>query len=376
MTRVSTVTPRALRSLLITCGVLALLPATAPANPPVITAKLFGTAGQSGWFTSDVTVNWEILPPGYTSSGCDAVTIDTESKGTPVTCHAHNSDGDSQSTAVVKIDKTPPQSLTAAPDRPADRSDWYVKPLSVAFSGTDLTSGVSSCTTATFSGPDAENASVSGTCRDVAGNVSTPLAFSFRYDATPPAPPALTSQPGDADATVTWTPSPDTTRVQLTRSPGVNGAPATAMYTGSERSFSDSKLTNGVDYRYTLTAFDDAGNASDVSTVVTPQAPPVVKLASKTTNRRLSKPPQLRWSAVRGARYYNVQIFRGKRKILSAWPRKARMGVRSSWLYRGRRERLIAGHYTWYVWPGFGHLGARRYGHMIGRNQFVIVPAS
>ena len=68
--------------LLAACGALA-LPATALANPPVITAKLFGTAGQGGWFTSDVTVNWEITPPGYTSSGCDAVTIDTETKGVP-----------------------------------------------------------------------------------------------------------------------------------------------------------------------------------------------------------------------------------------------------------------------------------------------------
>ena len=361
--------------LLLTFGALLLPAATAPANPPVITAKLFGTAGQNGWFTSDVTVNWEILPPGYTSSGCDAITVDTESKGTPVTCHAHNADGDSQSTAVVRIDKTPPQSLTAAPERPADRSDWYVKPLTIAYSGTDPISGLSSCTPRTYAGPDSGTATASGTCRDVAGNVSVPFAFSFRYDATPPAAAALTSQPGNADATLSWTPSPDTTRVQLTRSPGVGGAPTTVMYTGGERSFSDFKLTNGVDYRYTLTAFDDAGNASDASTVVTPQAPPILKLTSKTTNRRLSNPPQLRWRAIRGAGYYNVQIFRGKRKILSAWPRKARMGVRSSWLYRGKRERLIAGHYTWYVWPGYGNVGARRYGHMIGRNRFVIVAA-
>ena len=238
-----------------------------------------------------MTVNWEILPPGYTSSGCDAVTVDTESKGTPVTCHAHNADGDSQSTAVVKIDKTPPQSLTAAPERPADRNDWYVKPLTIAFSGTDPTSGLSSCTTRTYAGPGQPGRQPP---REPAATTPATSArrspFSFRYDATPPAAAALTSQPGDADATLSWTPSPDTTRVQLTRSPGVGGAPSTVMYTGSERSFSDSKLTNGVDYRYTLTAFDDAGNASDASTVVTPQAPPVVKLASKTTNRRLSKP--------------------------------------------------------------------------------------
>ncbi len=360
-------------ALLTACGALALAPAAALANPPVITAKLFGTAGQGGWFTSDVTVNWEILPPGFTSSGCDAVLLDTESKGTPITCHAKNADGESQSTAIVKIDKTAPQSLTAAPARPPDRDGWYVQPLTVAFSGTDPISGVSSCTTGTYAGPDASGPSVSGTCRDNAGNVSSPLPFAFRYDSTPPAVAALTSQPGDASATLSWTPSADTTRVQLTRSPGVDGAPSTAMYTGSERSFSDSKLTNGVDYRYTLTAFDDAGNSSNANTVATPVAPPVVTLASKTANRRLSKPPELRWRLIRGATYYNVQVFRGKHKILSAWPRKPRMHVRTSWLYRGKRQRLLAGHYTWYVWAGYGHLGARRYGHLLGRNAFVIV---
>ncbi len=66
-----------------------------------------------------MTVNWEILPPGYTSSGCDAIAIETESKGTPITCHATNADGDSQSTAIVKIDKSAPQSLSAAPQPPA-----------------------------------------------------------------------------------------------------------------------------------------------------------------------------------------------------------------------------------------------------------------
>ncbi len=366
-------TLRALGLLFTACGSLALSPALAAANPPVITAKLFGTAGQAGWFTSNVTLNWEILPPGYTSSGCDAIAIEAESKGTPVTCHATNADGDSQSTAIVKIDKAAPHSLSATPSRPPDRNGWYVRPLTVAFSGVDPTSGISSCTTAGFAGPDSGTASVPGTCRDTAGNVSPPLQFALRYDATPPAAAALTSQAGDAGATVTWTPSPDTTRVQLTRSPGVGGAPSTAMYTGTERSFSDSKLVNGIDYRYTLTAFDDAGNTTDASTVATPAAPPVVTLASKTTNTRLSKPPELRWKTIKGARYYNVQIFRGERKILSAWPRRARMRVHRSWLYRGKRRQLVAGRYRWYVWAGYGRLGARRYGSLLGRNQFVIV---
>ena len=358
--------------LLLACGWLACASA-ALADAPVITPKVFGTLGANGWFTSDVIVHWQVLPEDSVTSGCDSVAVNTETQGTSVHCHASNSGGVNDSTVIVKIDKTPPQALSAVAERTPDRNGWYVQPLTVSFTGTDPISGISSCTSATYAGPDAATASLSGTCTDVAGNMSAPLAFAFRYDATPPAPAALISQPGDASATLSWTPSADTTRVQLTRSPGVGGAPSTVVYTGTERSFNDSKLTNGIDYRYTLTAFDDAGNSSDVGVVVTPAAPPTLTLASKTTNHRLSKPPQLRWKAVRGARYYNVQIFRGGHKILSAWPRRARMRVHASWLYRGRRRRLQAGHYTWYVWPGYGHLGARRYGGLLGKNQFVIV---
>ncbi len=359
--------------LLVICGALAFAPGAA-ASPPVISPVIDGAQSRpgSGWYTSPVSVKW-VVQGDQTSSGCDTTRLDTETKGTSITCRASNGDGDSQSTAVVKIDMTAPQSLSAGADRLPDRNGWYVQPLTVSYSGSDAVSGIGSCTTATYAGPDAATASVSGTCTDLAGNVSAPLPFSFRYDATPPAPAALISQPGDASATLSWTPSPDTIRVQLVRSPGVGGAPSTVVYTGTERSFNDSKLTNGIEYHYTLTAFDDAGNSSDVGTVVTPAAPPILKLASTTTNHRLSKPPQLRWRVIRGARYYNVQIFRGKRKILSAWPRRARMSVRTSWLYRGKRQHLAPGHYTWYVWPGFGHLGARRYGRLLGKNGFVIV---
>ena len=83
---------------------------------------------------------------------------------------------------------------------------------------------------------------------------------------------------------------------------------------------------------------------------------------------KLSKPPLLRWKAIKGARYYNVQLFRrGKHKLLSSWPTKAHLQLRSSWTYRGHRHRLVAGRYRWYVWPGYGPRSRRHYGKLLGR---------
>ncbi len=80
----------------------------------------------------------------------------------------------------------------------------------------------------------------------------------------------------------------------------------------------------------------------------------------------------LRWTAVRGARYYNVQLFRGGRKILSTWPRSPQLQLKEKWWFRGRRYKLVDGRYKWYAWPGEGPRSANRYGKRIGGRSFVL----
>ena len=55
--------------------------------------------------------------------------------------------------------------------------------------------------------------------------------------------------------------------------------------------------------------------------------------------------PLLRWSPSKGATHYNVQVFRGTRLVLSAWPRRSRLRVPRGVLDQGRT-------YVWVVWPG------------------------
>jgi hypothetical protein len=83
-------------------------------------------------------------------------------------------------------------------------------------------------------------------------------------------------------------------------------------------------------------------------------------------------PPLLRWTPVRRARYYNVQLFRGGRKVLSVWPARPLYQLKKSWSFRGKRQRLVPGHYHWIVWPGFGPRSKTNYGKQIGRSAFEV----
>ncbi len=83
-------------------------------------------------------------------------------------------------------------------------------------------------------------------------------------------------------------------------------------------------------------------------------------------------PPLLAWSAVKRASYYHVQVFRGSRRVLAAWPTATTFQLKRTWVMNGRRFRLRPGTYRWYVWPGYGRLSASRYGGRLGGSTFVV----
>ena len=56
-------------------------------------------------------------------------------------------------TVVLHIDRTAP-SVRPVLDRPPDHAGWFNHPVRVSFSGSDATSGIASCSSATYSGPD------------------------------------------------------------------------------------------------------------------------------------------------------------------------------------------------------------------------------
>jgi hypothetical protein len=156
------------------------------------------------------------------------------------------------------------------------------------------------------------------------------------------------------------------TRLESAGDPlGAHG-PAKVVYRGTATAFRDAGLRVGAKYQYTVTAFDQASNAAARTLPVTATG----ALINPVPGQRVTSPPRLAWLPVKGASYYNVQLIRDGR-ILSAWPTRANYKLPRSWIYHGRRYRMRAGVYRWYVWPGFGKLAQARYGRLLGRSSFV-----
>jgi hypothetical protein len=255
-------------------------------------------------------------------------------------------------------DATAP-AVTAHADRPPDANGWYSRPLVVAFQGADATSQIEGCTQASYGGPDASAGSVSGSCRDRAGN-SNASSFGLRYDSTAPALGQVGAKAGNATATLTWAASPDIAVVRVRRG-------ETVVYTGAGTTFTDKGLDNGVLYRYTVTAYDEAENAASSSVTVRPSGP----LLQPAANAVVSGPPRLAWKPVPKATYYNVQLWR-RGRILSLWPARASLQLPRRWKYNGRRYRLTDGRYRWYVFPGYGRRSEHRFGKRLGSSSFIV----
>ena len=124
-------------------------------------------------------------------------------------------------------------------------------------------------------------------------------------------------------------------------------------------------------YTYTLKAKNRAGNVTKRSISLVPGP----RLLAPATNALLTTAPLLRWTPVKGASYYNVQLFRGQ-KLLSAWPAHSSLQLNRAWRFAGIEHRLAAGRYSWYVWPGYGAIGAARYGSPIGHSTFIVRSSS
>jgi hypothetical protein len=334
-----------------------------------INVTVAGTLGANGWYRGNVTVSWQVVGATWSHPDCNTKTLVADTAGTKLTCSAKNEIELSEITksVTIKLDKTPP-SATPVPDRLPDANGWYNRPLTVVFAGADATSGLAGCATTPYAGPDNPTASVAGSCSDNAGNASA-TSFSFKYDATPPTLFAVTTKRGNRSAEVSWRKSTDTNVVEVLRAPGRGSEGESVVYRGSETGFRDTGLAVGRKYEYRVIGFDEAMNRAEHKLALIATGP----LLSPAPGEQVTSPPTLVWTPVKKASYYNVQLIRGGRRVLSAWPVRPSFRLPRTWLYKGRRYRLRPGAYRWYVWPGFGRITAARYARQpLGSSTFVV----
>jgi hypothetical protein len=368
------------------------------APPTGVTGTPDRAPDHNGWFNHPLHVVFTGTdPPPPDGSGlasCDTVPYPPgpEGAGVPVSGACRDNAGNSASAAAfINYDATKPTIDAPTPSPAAAPSGWFTHPVTWTFPCHDTGgSGAPGAVTASYSGPDDSTASVSATCTDGAGNSAT-RSVSFKYDATAPTPATLNASASDKSVALSWNPPGDAVKFTVIRS---GGGPTTTVFSGTGHNFVDMDVQNGTRYDYRLEEFDAAGNESDSSAFAVPSgtapvsttspggpisAPQIVPTPTTpsttppSASKGLRRPPLLKWRRVRGARYYNVQLYRGKTKILSIWPKSARLQLHSSWRYNRHRHRLSKGIYKWYVWPGFGPTSKHHYGALIGANTFRYV---
>jgi hypothetical protein len=360
-------------------------------SPPAVSLTPERGPDNDGWYNRAVTVAVAGDDPTSGLAGCSGGgtysgpdTGDATVNGS-CTDNAGNRGG---SSFQLKFDSTPP-SVEAKADRAPNARGWYNRELTVSFNGSDATSGLHTCAPpVTYKGPDAPKTAVSGTCMDKAANTSPPASYELKYDTRPPVLGRIRAELTPRGIVVKWQASKDTFSVAVVRRPGLKGKKPSLVFSGKAPAFTDRRLTKGIKYRYTVTAYDEAENAavkglavkSDISVrgpAARPSRPTATRpaLTRPALDARVKEPPLLAWTAVPKATYYNVQLFIGGKKVLTAWPTGTSFQLARTWKFEGRTQRLRPGRYRWYVWPGFGKRSASRYGKLIGTRTFTVVRA-
>ncbi|MEW6505472.1 MAG: Ig-like domain-containing protein [Chloroflexota bacterium] len=169
-------------------------------TPPTIAFSPSGTAGNSGWWRSSVTLSasgsdaHSGLSSLSLSCGSNPCTLSAQGANT-VTATAGDAAGNTASSSTtIYIDSVPPNA-SLSPSGTLGSNGWYVSNVTVTTGGSDATSGVASVQTRLNGGAWGGNSvtittdgvhTVEGQSTDVAGNTSSVVSTTIRRDTVPP----------------------------------------------------------------------------------------------------------------------------------------------------------------------------------------------
>jgi hypothetical protein len=151
-------------------------PAPTDVTPPVVTPNVTGTLGDNGWYTSDVTVAWDVEDAESevtTTTGCQAQMLTADTDGVTFTCSATSAGGTTEESVTIKRDATAP-TVSWAAESPADGAIYYYGDTIPAAdcSAVDATSGPNDCSV-TAGGNSIGSHTLTAVATDNAGNEGT-----------------------------------------------------------------------------------------------------------------------------------------------------------------------------------------------------------
>ena len=243
------------------------------ATAPSIGGSAAPAPNANGWNDEDVTVSFTCSDGTSGVATCSSPqTLSTEGAGQSAGGTATDNAGNTASTTVagVNIDKTAP-TATATPTPAANANGWNNTSVTVTFAGGDALSGVDSCSDAVVLSSEGTGQSASGTCTDLAGNVSdTATASGINIDLTAPTASASAAPAPNAngwnntDVTVTFTGSDALSGLGPCDAPVVlsaEGAGQSASGTCTDRAgnVSNTATASGINIDKTAPAITDLG---------------------------------------------------------------------------------------------------------------------
>ena len=145
---------------------------TVDTTPPAIAPTVTGTLGNEGWYTGNVQIAWSVSDGEsaiVSTSGCNTVSLTTDTPGASFTCTATNAVGGSVSrTVTIKRDATAPAlSPSVAPELLLDAV------ASANANGSDALSGIASASCAALATGTVGSKNVACTVTDRAGNTAS-----------------------------------------------------------------------------------------------------------------------------------------------------------------------------------------------------------
>jgi hypothetical protein len=145
----------------------------------------------NGWYNRALTVTYQGTDSTSGIDTCSQVDYSAPDKvGAAVSGTCKDKAGNQSAaltSASFNYDSTAPQATGSSRSRLPDANGWYNHALTITFQGSDTTSGIDTCSQVNYGTPDKSGATVTGNCKDKAGNQSgTVTSAAFNYDSTAP----------------------------------------------------------------------------------------------------------------------------------------------------------------------------------------------